>query len=79
MIPTDTKQGDLQQILGGDHALLGPVDHDAPEAEGPAHHGQPHEGLEEDDVLEDVDLGLHAAREVRELRQSEGGLKEDWC
>ena len=73
---TYSKQRDLQQVLGGDDTLPGPVHHHHPEADRPADHGEAHEGLEKDDVLQDVALGLNTSRQLRQLGQCHGSLEQ---
>ena len=44
---TYAQDGDLEEVLRGDEALLGLVDHETAEAQGAHHNAEPEEGLEQ--------------------------------
>lgn len=65
---TYAKNGDLEEVLGGDETLLGLVDHEAAEAEGADHHAEPEEGLEQHHGVQALVLGrLSADARVKRL------------
>ena len=72
---TYAKNGDLEEVLGGDETLLGLVDHEAAEAQGADHDAEPEEGLEQHHGVQTLVLGrLSADARVKRLGSVSPGV-----